>query len=366
MSDIVLPEQGVTENEGAAPHGAALWRDAPRVGAAAAALSRRLGRGLRIALEAPAGHPAELTVRLAAPEAALPPAPALYLAGAAGPLRLDDGARLLRALTGLDLTAMADADGRYPDWFVAAVAGRLAGTPFDGVAGIGAEGAIGGHGACTLHLTLRQHSHAITVAAHAAPATWLAMLDGVAATRLRARLADFPGLVVAAPVRLGRHRLPASACRALAAGDIIVPASPCFDVGGNGVMHLAGAAWRVRYLAPGNLQLITLENIVDMDQSDAGLDAGAAPAQHEDTQADGAQDGAELDQVPLTLVFELGRIGLPLAELRTLAPHAILTLDDGGPRAIAIVCGGRTVGRGEVVDVDGALGIRVIQWGGAC
>lgn len=360
MSDIVLPEQGVTENEGPPRHGGALWKDAPRVGAALAALTRRLGRGLSIALDAPAGHPAELTLRWAAApaEAAHP----LYLSGAAGALQLYDGARLLRALTGIDMTAMAGAGGRYPDWFVAAVAGRLAGTPFEGVAGIASEAAFGAHGACTLHLTLRQDSHAITVAARAAPATWLAMLDGVAATRLRAPLDDFLGLAVAAPVRLGRHRLPLPAYRALAAGDIIVPASPSFDTGGTGIVRLAGAAWRVRYLAPGNLQLIALENIVDMELSDDGIDAGAAPAQQEH----GGADEAALDQVPLTLVFELGRIGLPLAEVRALAPQTILTLDDGGPRAIAIVCGGRTVGRGEAVDVDGVLGIRIIQWGGAC
>lgn len=362
MADNVLPEQGVPENDVSWPYSDALLQDAPQVTAAFAALTRRLGRGLRIDL---ASHVAELTVCSVAEN--MPPLhDPLFLSGAVGLLQISDGARLLRALTGIDMTKMASGGNSYPDWFVAAVVGRLAGTPFEGFTGIASDGNFPDSDVCTLSLSLRQDSHLITVIARAVPTTWLAMFDGVAATPVQAPLSAFLDLVVTAPIQLGRHHLPFSAWHTLAVGDIILPASPTFDVTGTGIVYLARRGWRMRYLAPGNLQLIALENIVDMEQPDDIVDTDTASAQQEDGETDGIPESAQLDDVTLTLAFELGRISLSLAEIRTLAPQKILKLNDGGPRAIAIVCGGRTVGQGEAVNVDGALGIRIVQWGGTC
>ncbi|WP_170304394.1 FliM/FliN family flagellar motor switch protein [Duganella radicis] len=89
--------------------------------------------------------------------------------------------------------------------------------------------------------------------------------------------------------------------------------------------------------------------------------AGALAA---DFDADDLPDG--LDAVPVTVGFELGRVALPLAELRTLGAGAVVQFDGGSPAAVAIVSGGTTLGRGEIVDVEGRLGIRVTHWGAAC
>jgi type III secretion protein Q len=365
IADSDLAEQGVPENDVYRPYSDVLLKGAPRISAALAALTRRLGRGLCIEL---GGHAAELTLRSVVQDVPLQHKP-LCLSGAAGRLQIFDGARLLRVLTGIDMTSMSTAGGGYPDWLVAAVAGRLAGTPFEGVIEITSEADFPDHDVCTLSLSLRQDSHVVTVTARAAPTSWLAMLEAVAATPVQANLAEFLDLVVAAPVLLGRHHLPLSAWSTLAVGDIILPDSPNFDVAGTGIVYLARCGWRVRYLAPGNLQLIALENIVNGQQPDDTADSAdtdAVAVQQEYETGGDKLDSAQLDQVPLTLSFELGRIGLPLAQIRALAPQTILTLHHGGPRTIAIVCSGRTVGHGEVVDVDGVLGIRIVQWGGAC
>ncbi len=68
----------------------------------------------------------------------------------------------------------------------------------------------------------------------------------------------------------------------------------------------------------------------------------------------------------LTLHFELGRLRLTLDQLRALGPHSVLDLRHGSPQSIAIACGGAEVGRGEVVNVDGRLGVRITRWDGAC
>lgn len=91
----------------------------------------------------------------------------------------------------------------------------------------------------------------------------------------------------------------------------------------------------------------------------AELDTAApeeAPAfDYQDTQS-------ELDSVPVTLSFELGKVSLLLADARTLGRGAVLQFTGGSPASVAIVSGGQTLGRGEIVDVAGQLGIRVTQW----
>jgi type III secretion system YscQ/HrcQ family protein len=111
------------------------------------------------------------------------------------------------------------------------------------------------------------------------------------------------------------------------------------------------------------------------DAVDGAAPAAAPPAEAEqlfaeieaelphDAPAIDYQDAdSDLDEVALTLGFELGTVSLQLAEVRTLGRGAVLQLSGGSPASVAIVAGGRTLGRGEIVDVEGQLGIRVTQW----
>lgn len=95
----------------------------------------------------------------------------------------------------------------------------------------------------------------------------------------------------------------------------------------------------------------------------AGTDPGAAVPT---ATAAAGQAGDPLDTMPLDLTFELGRLSLSLGELRTLGAGAVLLLDGGSPAAVAIVAAGKTMGRGEIVDVAGQLGVRLTQWGTPC
>lgn len=91
----------------------------------------------------------------------------------------------------------------------------------------------------------------------------------------------------------------------------------------------------------------------------AEIDAAA----QEESLASGHEDEhSDLDSVPVTLSFELGKASLPLADVRTLGQGAVVLFAGGSPASVAIVSAGQTLGYGEVVDVEGQLGIRVTRW----
>lgn len=363
----------------AAPQrGARLLRDAPRVGPAHAALTRLVGRGLVQSLPMPG---ATLTVQLA--EIDHDWSAPLVLAGAPGVITIAQGARLLQALTGIDLgAAPADAGACYPDWLAAAVLGRLAGTPLAQFNRILSQAAPASQAPSTsrLLLSLQQQQHALAFAACADAAVWLQLLQGGQWQPQRTAVAPYSALVLCQPLVLGRHRLPAAQARQLAPGDVILPDTLYFAVDGSGVVRLAGRFWQARYRRPGSVQLIALENRLETElamqhphadraETSSGQDdhdsAVVAGQQEEGDEAQALPEAA-LDEVQLALSFELGQLSLSLAELRTLGPHSILGVQGGKPDSIAIVCGGRTLGRGEAVDVDGALAVRITQWGAPC
>jgi type III secretion system YscQ/HrcQ family protein len=63
--------------------------------------------------------------------------------------------------------------------------------------------------------------------------------------------------------------------------------------------------------------------------------------------------------VPVTLVIELGRVNLPLAKLADLKPGDVLELARHSKSPVELTSGGRLVARGELVQIDVELGVRV-------
>jgi type III secretion protein Q len=68
-----------------------------------------------------------------------------------------------------------------------------------------------------------------------------------------------------------------------------------------------------------------------------------------------------LDDIPVKLVFELGRIELSLAEVRQLAPGALLALPQPIEESVDISANGRRIGRGSLVQIGSNVGIRITR-----
>lgn len=353
------------------------------IGAEQAQLSRLLGRGRRIAL---GRDDMELLALPASATAASAMAPDLRLQTADGALLLAQGERLLAGLTGIDPAASRDADGGFAPWLAAALAGRLQQTALASLHTVqpcAADDAAQA-GLVALRLRLRDPTHAIETLAWAAPSLWRGWLE--AAEPMQMPLSAWSGLPLSSTVLLATHRLPGSAMDALRVGDLLLPERPLFDIHGHGRLTLGARQWRVRYIAHQRLQIISQENALnhdtDLAQLPADLDAdlddeafqdAAEEGLDADAQAASADDGYDAQdgpnsptEPPLTLHVELGRLSLSLSQLRALGEQVVLELHGASAQALRITSAGVELGRGEVVSVDGRLGVRILRWSGAC
>lgn len=313
---------------------------------------------------------------------------AMTLAGQVGTMRFTHGVRLMRALSGIDLRGETGAGAERWQWLQAALMARLASTPFDLF-----DRAV--HGATntatdidatsfTLRVTLRTSHHAIQTDARADAAVWRALLAHMTWEQELLPESTCLDLPYIATIRIARHTMPAFALRGVGAGDVVVPSSSSFACNGEGSVAIGSARVRVRYHAPCAIEIIARERNVDSMELEENIlqqvadtpNTGYAPNGADTTRAEYRGDAAEaalpsddiadatdLDAIPITLDFELGQAQMPLGEMRSLGAGTILTLTGGSPASIAIRSAGRLLGRGEVVDVNGQLGIRITQWG---
>src|SRR3954467_9618398 len=72
----------------------------------------------------------------------------------------------------------------------------------------------------------------------------------------------------------------------------------------------------------------------------------------------------DLDDLPVRLVFEAGRVELSLGELQRLAPGALVPLARPVDEPLDIMANGRRLGRGTLVQIGESLGVRIVSIAG--
>lgn len=333
-----------------------------------AELTRIIGRGLHARVSA-LGEDALLSLHLPEPKSHEQATwdKAIAIAGAAGPLEIAQGTRLLRGLSGIDLGAEGSTSANRWEWLEAALVGRLTGTPFGFVQRVLREAPSDTSSSLMLRLTLRTESHVIMTHARAGVAAWRNMLAHSVWEQGLLPISCCLDLPFNVAISLARHSLPTSVLRTLSCGDLILPVSPRFTSAGDGWIRAGGRCMQVRYQAPCLLKIISAEETMEATElekleKDAQKpvdDAGKSTAPGHNMPP---EDLSGLDDMPIMLDFELGQVRMTLREMRALGTGAILALEDGSPASIIIRAGGRMLGRGEAVGVNGNLGIRIIAW----
>jgi type III secretion system YscQ/HrcQ family protein len=174
----------------------------------------------------------------------------------------------------------------------------------------------------------------------------------------RARLADAR---VTLWLELARVPLEAKELAGLAVGDVVLLGRPAagprlgavaLRLGRGGFRgRLDGEALTID--APFSATLVSVEGAAPaMDEQDPQKPASAnAPL----------EDGALISELPVEVTAELGRVTMTGRELLELRPGAVILV--GRPLAgpVDLTVGGRVVARGELVDVEGEIGVRVTQ-----
>jgi type III secretion protein Q len=97
-------------------------------------------------------------------------------------------------------------------------------------------------------------------------------------------------------------------------------------------------------------------------RTDAGREVeirGVAMESAQPSEGTPPEGGDLLDRLPVTLTAILGRVELTAGAVARLAPGAVISLDRPVGAEVQLRAGRRAIGRGELVEVDGALGVRL-------
>jgi type III secretion system YscQ/HrcQ family protein len=171
------------------------------------------------------------------------------------------------------------------------------------------------------------------------------------------------GLVVAMSVTIARTTLDAGDWATAASGDAVV-----FD---EYPPMAAGAPYPAEIVCGGYRAAAALRSDgrleVRRDFTGVGADV---PAKRSMTRRDNMPTVPDDDlgvaatvlaSAPIEVVAEIGRVEIRADELLGLRPGSILALGALGPRSVDLRAGGRPWARGELVNVDGQLGVRLTE-----
>ncbi|MGY5810021.1 type III secretion system cytoplasmic ring protein SctQ [Rhizobium sp. LEGMi198b] len=78
-----------------------------------------------------------------------------------------------------------------------------------------------------------------------------------------------------------------------------------------------------------------------------------------DQELQGEPRPSPVNSIPIKLVFDAGRLELPLRTLETIGEGYVFNLDRPLSDAVDIIAQGRVIGRGEIISVDGLSAVRV-------
>ncbi len=76
---------------------------------------------------------------------------------------------------------------------------------------------------------------------------------------------------------------------------------------------------------------------------------------------EGARLAEDLAELPLAVRVEIGNATLAAREWAALGPGDVLVLDRRVGDPVSLRIGGRVLARGELVEVDGAIGVRITE-----
>lgn len=165
-------------------------------------------------------------------------------------------------------------------------------------------------------------------------------------------------LQLAIAVTLGRLHLLIAQVRGLRTGDVLVPEQTFFQAQGSGYLQVGKQRLHGCIDDAGGALCLTLTSIEDtsMDEHFAAPDYSNYG---EDEPVVDVFGHEPFDELSMTLNVRCGTLNLTLGELRNLAPGSVLGIAGYAPGMAGLYYGDRTIGQGQLVEVDGRLGLQL-------
>lgn len=214
-------------------------------------------------------------------------------------------------------------------------------------------------------LVLRTADHVLTTYGYATGALWQQLFNDPAnRTNSLDSWLGWRSLVCRQRVIVGYHALSQTQVRRLSVGDIVLPERVFFDVHGRGLVQVGAWQLNVQTTEGPELEVMAMYSnsdnpeITEMDQ-----EPFEESSMHDLSRT---HDSVDLSSVPIQLQFELGVLSMPLGQMQALAAGSVIRLQaPAAPPAVRILAGGQVIGKGELIDVDGQLGVQITGWASA-
>ena len=311
--------------------------DAPTVAA-----YRRLGRGMRFVFQV-AGEPAELVL-----EPGLAPATGVShsFQSQCGVITLSDAGPLL-SLFGECPVVLADTGNDPLSWFWAHFRQRMS-PQLAGLFGDLRLFATVQSGAfeCRISVSLGQSRSVGRLMM--APESLLKLYDAGDWQAIKQPLPE--AFVVPVPVVLGYLPLAIEQLRRVRVGDVLVPEHTQFSTDGVGQLSVGRLRLQVQIDDEGGRRSLSICS-VEESAVDEVLFTGTEVAEFE--------GGEPFESLLVDLSVRCGALKLSLGELRQLAPGMLLNIECYVTGMAGLYYGDRPVGHGQLVEVDGRLGLQL-------
>ena len=195
------------------------------------------------------------------------------------------------------------------------------------------------------------HSFAAEIATDA---LGLLLAGGALSQRTPVSAEPPPTMPIACRFEIGRSVLSRAELAALQLGDVVLIAVPSCDRAADGTAQL----WLATQ-GQGGLPVRLAGHQVHVLHAWSPRPMNPAL----ETPAPSDEQPLALDSVPVSLSFDLGEIQMPLAELSQLAAGQSFDLGRPLAGAVRVRANGLLVGLGELVEIDGKLGVSLTQLG---
>jgi type III secretion system YscQ/HrcQ family protein len=177
-------------------------------------------------------------------------------------------------------------------------------------------------------------------------------------------------LPIALPLIVAELGLTIAEFDSLAVGDVLVLAG--MSEADTKQVHLAisPAAGIIARIDGHSLSIERLgKSMSTSDAAPAARHTPATPARPGAAPAAGAAKtpvlaAASVEELPMRIVFDFGDLELTLAELKALVPGQVIDLARAPGSAVRMTVNGRRIGAGEIVEIDGRLGVRITELAG--